>query len=238
MNATAPRFHRPSLLRLASSAAVALLVASGGVSAQNNDDDGVLPGKGGSGSSSSVSSTAAVSLTVAGEVVGTELDAGMAQIVIDVTGDLEFVLPGESESADVDTQGMALPVEQVTSDGTGVGSIRFQGRANLNLPEGMDATMHAATGATLRRAALMIDAGSRPVDDYLDGHALPPMLDVVGDVPSLSLRQFREIVSSYGESHPGLFVTWVFVSADAQGNMRLVAVRAQTDGIGLEIHAR
>lgn len=247
MTATAPTTDRtlPSeglwSLRRFVSVSLALLLATGGAVAQDNDDDGVLPGKGGksgmggTGGQQAATAAPAVDLVVAGEVVDAVIDGTRALVAVDVTGDLVVVPPNEADQADVDTKGMALPVEMI-DDGTG--SLRFQGEADVVLPDGAAATAHAAPAASLTMAAIMVDDGSVPVDDYLDGQAVPPVLDVLGDVPSLDLRHFRELVSHYGEDYPGLYVTWVFASTDAQGALQLLAVRARTDGTDLEIRVR
>ena len=218
-------------------AALLLLLATAGpVAAQNNDDDGVLPGPQSFGTGTSGSQTAAMASTFAGLMLGQEpagvvLDLGQSTVVVESEA---VVIQAGSQDADLvpapgqPLQGLFEPEE---------GRLSVQSDATLDLRAGIDARLEAATGYQHRISVLVLDDGV-PLDQLLSGAAAPLAIHVVGDVAELDLRTFRRAVKHHGQALPGLKVTWVNGTIDAEGELHLMAVRVATEGGDLEIAQR
>jgi hypothetical protein len=219
-------------------ALAALLCLASGAAAQDNDDDGVLPALNGGGGAlgggpGPALESGASDVSVSGGILMATLDDDQAHVRVESLESLSFVSDPDDATM-VTAGGEPIRADLLES----LGDLNWQGQATVALPPGLDVTFVAAPAAIYRTSVLMISDGLTSLDALLEGDGgQPSALLRVGDVLELDLHMFRSVVAYHAQGNPDVYVTWVFAALNADGSVRLSAVRASGDGQVVEVSA-
>lgn len=220
--------------------ALAVALVAGPVAGQN-DDVGIgksaSSGPSEAGSSESVGEIADT-LSIAGavdEAVADDLAASVAVSRSD-GGTLDIATVDPDQEFAVVTAAGDVPLSLEIAPG---GDAAVQGHGHWEIPLGLEVTLHAAPQAQVSGAFLLVHQhpdGQLPLlsDVLTDGGGVSQVL-ALGDVGSVDVAKLEQLAHKFGDDLPGLTLTWVFASIDAQGGQHLSAARATASGAPVEI---
>lgn len=237
-------FKRSFLCTAALLGVLFFLVSSGYA---QEDDGGVLPGanstnpSGGGGSGSSTQSAAyIVHLYNHGEGwVPIPLDPGAARLWI--AGEMsEFVELKIDEVSVEEATVSAMTHYPILASQPSSSEVVMQGDARIELHQLLKTRLLAAPLAAGRTTLLLLHEyipgqSMDRLQDVVSGEVVPAQFLFLGDIPSLDLGVFSEVVSRHGSPSSVLAATWVFLSVDASGALHISAVRASSDVQTLEM---
>ena len=220
--------------RVALATAFALALAGAPARAQDGDDDGVLPKQGAGGGTSSntdgsSSSSASGSLGLSGTPGADTLDPAKASLVF--TADQGTLMVDTAAAPEA-----ATFVASGSFDFTiGDTSAEVQGHGQLLPQPGLTAQLLAAPDALGRVALLVVHDAQADLAALLSGAQAPGLVLSVGDLPVLDLAKAQNSVSHYEAQLPGLAVSVVFLSVDADGQVHASGARLDPAGGPIEI---
>lgn len=210
---------RSHLDLLAAAALLALLGAP--VAAQDSDEDGTLP--------KNYDQSAPGTVTVAADDLGDEImDPAEARLVAsDLDGqtlvdlgadpaDAMFVMTGQTDVV-ADEQGVSL-----------------QGAGSVVPQTGFSLALEAAPEALGRLTLLVLHPADADLHTLLAGGVAPVAVVAMGDLASVDLVAFQNLVGAHAEALAGLDVSLVDVSLDTQGELRVSAAAVSPLGEPIE----
>jgi hypothetical protein len=219
------------LTALTGSLAVGVAILASALVAQNNDNGGILPGKPGGGTTANTANGHDGVLAVSGQLEGTSIDAALPALQISNYGysAVGLALGVSDEEAEF------LAESVVVAEQLPTGGLQLQGNGTLNPEIGLQLGLHAASQALVRSAFLVGSPAGASLESVLSGATAPFALLAMGDLPSLDLAVFNDLLIKHAQPDAPFRVSVVFLSVDASGVLRHAAVSGLTGGAELDL---
>ncbi len=211
---------------LLAASCLALLAAP--AAAQDTDEDGTLPKTSDQSDPSQGLGTPGV-VGIALDDLGDEvLDPAEARLV---ASDLDGTISVETGVEPADA--MFVTTGQLDLHATDA-AVSLQGAGEVVLDPGIGVTLEAAPESLGRLTLLVVHAADADLHALLSGAVAPVALVPAGDLASVDLGAFQNLVTAHASGLAGLHVTVVDLSFDLQVHLHVAAVRFAPEGAPIE----